>query len=53
VQVGAIFGGLAPGFVGLYQVNFVVPQNAPGGTVNITVTLNGVSSAPAPFAVAP
>jgi uncharacterized protein (TIGR03437 family) len=53
VQVGAIFGGLAPGFVGLYQVNFVVPQNAPGGTVNITVMLNGVTSAPAPFAVAP
>jgi uncharacterized protein (TIGR03437 family) len=53
VQVGAIFGGLAPGFVGLYQVNFVVPQNAPGGTVNVTVMLNGVTSAPAPFAVAP
>jgi hypothetical protein len=51
--VGAIFGGLAPGFVGLYQVNFVVPPNAPGGTVNITVTLNGVTSAPAQFAVAP
>jgi uncharacterized protein (TIGR03437 family) len=53
VQVQAIFGGLAPGFVGLYQVNFVVPQDAPGGTVNITVTLNGVTSAAAPFAVAP
>jgi uncharacterized protein (TIGR03437 family) len=45
--------GRQVGFVGLYQVNFVVPQNAPGGTVNITVTLNGVSSAPASFAVAP
>jgi adhesin/invasin len=53
VQVGAIFGGLAPGFVGLSQVNFVVPPNALGGTVNITVTLNGVTSAPTPFAVAP
>jgi uncharacterized protein (TIGR03437 family) len=51
VQVEAIFGGLAPGYVGLYQVNFVVPQNAPSGTVNITVTLNGVTSAAAPFVV--
>lgn len=38
------FAGLAPGFVGLYQVNAVVPGDAPTGIQNVTVTAGGVSS---------
>jgi uncharacterized protein (TIGR03437 family) len=38
------FAGLAPGFVGLYQVNFQVPANAGTGSVTLLVTQNGVSS---------
>jgi uncharacterized protein (TIGR03437 family) len=32
-------------------VNFVVPQDAPSGTVNLVLTHAGVSSQPAPFPV--
>jgi uncharacterized protein (TIGR03437 family) len=35
------FAGLAPGFVGLYQFNFVVPD-VPDGDVQINVSVNGV-----------
>jgi uncharacterized protein (TIGR03437 family) len=39
------FAGLAPGFVGLYQVNMEVPQNAPGGAaVAVLVRIGGVDS---------
>jgi uncharacterized protein (TIGR03437 family) len=38
------FAGLAPDFVGLYQVNFVVPQGLAGGDREIVVTAGGVSS---------
>jgi uncharacterized protein (TIGR03437 family) len=40
-----VFSGLAPGFVGLYQVNVQVPNNAPSGSgVPVVVTLAGTSS---------
>jgi uncharacterized protein (TIGR03437 family) len=39
-----IFAGLAPGFVGLYQINLFVPQTSPAGSVDVVVTLNGVES---------
>jgi uncharacterized protein (TIGR03437 family) len=36
---------LAPGFVGLYQVNVVVPANIqPGPEVELILTQNGVPS---------
>jgi uncharacterized protein (TIGR03437 family) len=39
------FSGLAPGFVGLYQVNVQVPQSTPtGSAVPITLTIGGVTS---------
>ncbi len=38
------FAGLAPGFVGLYQVNFQVPSNAGTGDLTLIVSQNGVSS---------
>jgi uncharacterized protein (TIGR03437 family) len=41
------FAGLAPGFVGLYQVNFQVPSNAGTGDLTLIVSQNGVSSNPA------
>ncbi|MCH8268298.1 MAG: hypothetical protein IH846_12330 [Acidobacteria bacterium] len=37
--------GLAPGFVGLYQVNVQVPSNAPTGeAVEVVLTIGGVTS---------
>jgi uncharacterized protein (TIGR03437 family) len=38
------FAGLAPGFVGLYQVNFQVPRNAPSGPQDLVVSAGGVGS---------
>ncbi len=39
------FSGLAPGFVGLYQVNVEVPANAPTGeAVEVVLTIGGVAS---------
>jgi uncharacterized protein (TIGR03437 family) len=42
--------GLAPGLVGLAQVNLVVPSVATGSQP-IVLTVNGVSSAPANITV--
>lgn len=38
------FSGLAPGFIGLYQINAVVPPATPVGTVDLTVAANGITS---------
>ncbi len=39
------FSGLAPGFVGLYQVNVQVPSGVtPGGAVPLILTMNGAVS---------
>jgi uncharacterized protein (TIGR03437 family) len=38
------FAGLAPGFAGVYQVNFRVPVGAAGGAQDIVVSANGVAS---------
>ena len=36
------FAGLAPGFVGLYQINAVVPSGiAPGDAVPLTLSVSG------------
>jgi len=52
VSIGGVpadvqFSGLAPGIVGLYQVNIVVPQNAPTGNPQVTISIGGVTSAAA------
>jgi len=41
-----VFAGLTPGFVGLYQINFQVPSNAPSGDLEVDVTQNGVAANP-------
>ncbi|HWP85884.1 MAG TPA: hypothetical protein VNN17_11875, partial [Terriglobia bacterium] len=57
VRVGGLvaetrFSGLAPGFVGLYQVNFVVPPGAAGQTT-VSLVMNGVPSNTVPLHVQP
>jgi uncharacterized protein (TIGR03437 family) len=39
------FSGLAPGFVGLWQINVRIPQNTPPGATVTLVTLESVPSA--------
>ncbi len=43
-QAEVQFSGLAPYFVGLYQVNVVVPQGLDPGLYEVVITIGGVSS---------
>lgn len=46
-EAAVVYQGLAPGFVGLYQVNVVVPAGvAPGDAVSVVLRQNGVPSNP-------
>jgi uncharacterized protein (TIGR03437 family) len=38
------FSGLGPGFVGLYQINFIVPADAPAGDLNLQITSSYANS---------
>jgi uncharacterized protein (TIGR03437 family) len=38
------YSGLAPGFAGLYQVNFQVPLTVAIGTISVSMSMNGVTS---------
>ncbi len=38
-----IFAGLAPGFAGVYQVNFALPTGVPAGDVSVTIVSPGTS----------
>ena len=45
VAAPVFFSGLAPAFVGLYQVNVKVPEEAPSGNpVEVMLTIGGISS---------
>jgi uncharacterized protein (TIGR03437 family) len=49
-----LFSGLAPGFLGLYQVNVQVPANSPtGSAVPVTIGMGATTSNQATIAVAP
>jgi len=52
INVEVLFSGLAPGFVGLYQVNVRIPADAPPGSAPVVMTLAGVSSKPATVFIA-
>jgi uncharacterized protein (TIGR03437 family) len=47
------FAGLAPGFVGLWQVNIVVPTGVTQGDQPLTVTVGGQTSSSANVSVTP
>ena len=44
IAADVTFSGLAPGFVGLYQVNVQVPLGVPAGTQDVEVIINSVPS---------
>jgi uncharacterized protein (TIGR03437 family) len=49
VAVGSSFGeiqysGLAPGYIGLWQINVKIPQDAASGNVSVRVLINGAPS---------
>jgi uncharacterized protein (TIGR03437 family) len=51
-QVSASFAGLAPGFVGVYQINALVPLSVtPGSASPLSVSLNGAESQTVTIAV--
>jgi len=45
------FCGLAPGFVGLYQLNVSVPADAPTGVQPLIIRAGGVASKTSAIAV--
>jgi uncharacterized protein (TIGR03437 family) len=44
VSAVVTFSGLAPNFVGLYQVNAQVPAGLPSGNKDVVISVNGASS---------
>jgi uncharacterized protein (TIGR03437 family) len=51
-SVPVSFSGLAPGFVGLYQVNFQIPTNATSGNaITIVLSVGGATSNTATIAI--
>lgn len=47
VTAQVLFSGLTPDSIGLYQIDVVVPSNAPAGVQPVLVSQNGVTSQPA------
>jgi len=44
LRIPAFFSGLTPQFSGLYQVNFLVPDDLPAGTYEVVIEIAGVRS---------
>jgi len=53
VTASPLYSGLAPFFAGLYQINVLLPQNAPTGNVPVTLGLPGHVSNVVEMAIAP
>ncbi len=53
VPAQVLFAGLTPGFVGLYQINFLVPDGLPPGNHSVEVTQDGLPSNRAALPVGP
>ena len=54
VQADVIFSGLAPGYVGLYQVNALVPAGVTAGSaVPVVISMEGIASNSVTIAVGP
>jgi minor extracellular serine protease Vpr len=51
VPAQVVFSGMTPGAVGLYQVNAVVPSNAPTGNQSLVVAIGGKNSQTSSIAV--
>lgn len=43
------YKGLAPGYIGLYQLNIVVPNVLNSGDLLVTATINGIPATPTPL----
>ncbi|MCS7025495.1 MAG: S8 family serine peptidase [Bryobacteraceae bacterium] len=41
-----LFQGLTPGAIGLYQMNVIVPEDAPAGIQTVNLTVEGVAAKP-------
>lgn len=52
-SVTPLFAGLTPGFTGLYQINFTVPDGLPAAVYNLRVVVRGASSNLVSLAVQP
>jgi uncharacterized protein (TIGR03437 family) len=46
VPAPLLYAGLAPGFVGLYQINIQVPDNVPSGNTSLVISMGGTDTAP-------
>jgi len=52
VQTTVEFAGLAPGFVGLYQVNVRLPEGLAGGEAQVVLEIGGRRSHAIPLPIA-
>jgi uncharacterized protein (TIGR03437 family) len=43
-QANVTYSGSIPGVAGMYQVDFLVPDNAPSGDLELRVTVDGARS---------
>ena len=52
IPAQVLYAGLAPGFVGLYQINFLIPSGvAPGDAVPLVISTAGATSTPGTMAI--